>query len=126
MVSFTLRQTTALIEQPNAAPLYRVTNQVTEADGASKAVFVFRTTTKKFEYYATALDMGRWPDSYEEALIKSLSYYRLDTVSRDWTTLAEMYKDVDITKSRVGGLARDLAAQRDAIIIDVTTVIEAT
>lgn len=125
MVRFTLRQTTSLVEQVNAAPLYRVVNHVTAADEASPAAFVFRTDTRRFEYYATAADLTRWPDSYEEAQIRGLAYYRAAMVTRDWATLEEMYKDVDSTKRRLNVLARDVSQQRGAITTDVTTVIEA-
>jgi hypothetical protein len=125
MVSFTLRQTTSIVEQPGAAPRYRVINQVDAAVGADAAVFVFRATTKAFEHYAGAADMHRWPNSYEEAQVRSLAYYRAATVSREWGALEDMYKDLDTTKRRVGALARDLTAQRDVVVIDRTTVIGA-
>ena len=124
MVSFTLRQITSIVDQDAEAPLYGVQNQVTEATGASAAVFVYKTTTQAFEHYATAGDMDKWPDNFEEANSSNLAFYRLDSVMRTWASLTEMYEDLDMTTRRVRFLANELSQQQGEIIIDRSTVIE--
>lgn len=124
MVSFTLRQVTSVVQQTAAPPLYRVINQVTSADGASTSVFVYKAATQAFEHYAAAADMEKWPDSLEEANALNKAFYRLDSVSRTWTSLEEMHEDLDMTLRRVRLLANELTVQRDSIEIDRTTVVE--
>lgn len=124
MVSFSLHQVTSYVDQANAAPLYRVVNQVSESSGASPAVFVYKTVTKAFDHYASAADMERWPDNYEEAQLKNLAFYRVNSVSRTWKTLQEMQEDLDMTLARVRSLAKELTAQRTVIALDRVTVIE--
>ncbi len=124
MVSFTLRQTTSLVDQANDAPLYRVINQIVGAIGASPAVFVYKVATSAFEHYANAADMERWPDSREEALVRGLGFYRLDNVSRTWASLEDMYEDLDTTLRRVRSLANELSAQRGVVETVRETLIE--
>lgn len=124
MVSFSLRQVTSFVDQANAAPLYRVVNQVIESTGASPCTFVYKTVTQQFEHYASAADMAQWPDNYEEAVINNLAFYRRSEVSRNWETLAEMYEDLDTTSKRVQSLANELTQQRGDLTIDRTTLIE--
>lgn len=124
VVSFSLRQITSFVDQANAAPLYRVVNQVTDSLGASPNVFVYKTATQKFDHYASAADMERWPDNYEEAVINNLSFYRVNSVARDWETLAEMYEDIDYSLKRVKSLADELTKQRGVVAVDRTTLIE--
>lgn len=124
MVSFTLHQVTSFVDQANAAPLYRVLNEVTASTGASPCVFVYKTATQKFDHYASAADMERWPDTREQAEIDNLAFYRVSNVQRDWKNLADMYEDLDYTARRVQSLANELTEQRGEIVIDRTTVIE--
>lgn len=125
MVSFTLRQTTSLVDQTSGAPLYRVINQIVTAIGASPAIFVYKVATSSFEHYANAGDMERWPDSREEAVVRGLGFYRLDNVSRTWTSLDEMYEDLDVTLRRSRALANELSAQRGTVQAIRDTLIEA-
>lgn len=124
MVTFTLHQATSYVDQANAAPLYRVVNQVTESTGASPAVFVYKTATQEYEHHASAADMERWPDNYEAAVVDNLAFYRVTNVSRTWETLAEAYADLDETLLRVRSLANELTAQRGTIAVERTTLIE--
>lgn len=124
MVSFSLRQVTSLVDQANAAPKYRVVNQVEISTGASTCVFVYKTASKAFEHYASAADMERWPDSFEEAQVRGLAFYRVNSVSRDWETLGDMQDDLDESMTRVRSLARELTAQHGTVVIDRTTMIE--
>jgi hypothetical protein len=124
VVSFTLHQTTSYVDQANAAPRYRVVNQVTASVGASEAVFVYKTATQVFEHYASAADMDRWPDTYEEAVTGNLAFYRVSSVSRDWDTLTETYADLDETLRRIRSLANELTAQRGTIAGETITTIE--
>ena len=126
MVTFALHQVTSYVDQANAAPLYRVVNQVTESTGASPAVFVYKTATQVFEHHATAADMDRWPDNHEEAVVNNHAFYRVSSVSRTWETLAEMYEDLDYTLQRVRSLANELTAQRGEIAVERITQIEGT
>ena len=123
MVSFLLRQVTSLVDQAGKAPLYRVINQVTESTGASAAVFAYKTATKVFDHYANAGEMEQLPDSYEEAVVRGVAFYRLNSVSRDWETVAQMYADIDATMRRVRSLAKDLTQQQGAIVMDRSTSI---
>lgn len=124
MVRFTIRQTTTEVPQTGDAPLYRVANQVISAIGASPSVFVHRTDTGAFDHYANAGDMDRWSDSREEALMHGHGFYRLDTVSRTWTSLGEVHMDLDTTLRRVRALARELRIQRAPINGTRDTIIE--
>lgn len=124
MPTFTLRQTTTIVDQTNDAPLYRVINQVMGAIGASPAAFVYKTSDKVFDHVATAGDMERWPDSYEEAVLRGVEFYRLDSVSRTWTSVEDMNADLDIALRRVQRLANDLTARRGILEIDRVTTIE--
>lgn len=123
MVSFTLRQVTSIVDGA-AGPTYRVVNQVTETLGAGPGVFVYAVATKAFSHYATAGDVELWPDSLEEAQVRNLAFYRLDSVSRVWASISEMNEDLDTTSRRVQMLANELTARRQAIVIDRSTVIQ--
>ena len=124
MVRFSLHQTTSVVDQDGGVPLYRVINQVEAAVGTSSAAFVYKTTLKTFSHYATASDFERWPDSYEEALLRDLPYYRLGSVSRTWDTVTEMQADLDMTCQRVRALANELTRMLSGVVLDRTISIE--
>lgn len=123
MVTFTLHQATEVIEQPSDGPHYRVHNEVTAATGASPAVFVFKTSTQAFDHYARAADLEQWPDSYEEALLRELAFYRAKILTRTWDTLADLSEDLAMTLQRTQRLANELNLQQGAIAVDRTTVV---
>lgn len=119
MITFTLHQSTAICDGPQ----YKVTNEVTLAEGASTAVYVYATSTKKFSHYASASDMERWPDSYDLAFLAGKDYYRDSRVVRYWKKVGEMNTDLDTSLRRLQSLADELNAQRSSLVIDRTTVV---
>lgn len=120
MVVFTLRQVTAICDGAK----YKVTNTVTEAQNASTAVYVYSTETKAFSHYATAIDMERWPDSHELAVLRSAVYYRQPSVTRTWDSVRKMNEDLGMSLQRLQFLADELNAQQGALVIDRTTVVQ--
>lgn len=124
MISFTLRQTTSVIDRDGQPPLYRVASRVTAAIGASPAIFVYKVVDIAFVHVAGAADMERWPDSREEAIAGGLGFYRLDSADRAWPLLSEMRADRDEIRRRARALARELAARRASAETDETVVIE--
>ncbi len=124
MVSFSLRQVTSLVPREGDAPLYRVTNEITEAVGASASVFVYKTVSQKFDHVATVGELEEWPSSYAEAVSASKMFYRLASETRDWETAEEMELDLATALRRVTSLANGLTKHQAAVVIDRTTVIE--
>jgi len=120
MVVFTLRQITAIFD----GPIYQVTNQVTSAQLASPAAYVFATATQAFDHYASAVDMEQYPDSYEKAVLLGTKFYRLPTVVRRWSNVALMNDDLATSLRRLQSLADELTAQQGDLIVDRTIVIQ--
>lgn len=120
MVTFTLHQVTAIVE----GPAYRVTNEVTMAQGASPATYVFKTLTQEFCHYAVAADMTQWPDSYDVARLLGAAFYRLPLVARTWHTVALMNQDLAMSLQRLQFLADELNAQQGSLTIDRTTTVQ--
>ena len=119
MVSFTLRQVTTIVDGPK----YQVVNEVTAAVDASTATYVFKTVNQEFSNYASAADMGRWPDSYEKAQVMGALFYRLPRLTRTWDTVEQMNADLDMSIRRLQFLADELTAQNGALEIDRTTTV---
>lgn len=120
MVSFSLHQVTSIVDGPG----YQVTNEVVAATDASPATYVFATATQAFSNYASAADMEKWPDSYDEAFLQNKQFYRQPKLIRTWKTVAEMNADLDMSIRRLQSLADELTAQRGDLVIDRTTVIQ--
>lgn len=120
MVTFSLRQATALVNDPAA---YQVTNEITAAPEGCRAVYVYKTLAQTFSHYATAADMARWPDTYDEAQRTNAAFYRLPSVVRTWHTLALMNLDLDMSVQRLQALADELTVQRGALTIDRTIIV---
>ena len=120
MVVFTLRQVTEICDGAK----YKVTNTVTEAQNASSAVYVYNTASQVFSHYATAVDMERWPDSHELAVLRSAVYYRQPSVTRTWESVRRMNEDLAMSLQRLQYLADELNAKQGALVIDRTTVIQ--
>lgn len=118
-ISFDLRQITSV----QTGPLYRVNNEITAAVDATTAVFVYKTETQVFSHYATVADLETYPDSRAQALTDGALYYRLASVTRDWSTVTEMEADVAETKSRLRYLASELNAVQAGVASDTTTTI---
>lgn len=121
MVTFTLRQITTIVGLIKLS--YEVTNQITAAEGASSAAYVFKTTTQVFSHYASAADMTLWPDSFDEAKLTDVDFYRQTQVVRTWDTVSQMNGDLDTSLHRLQSLADELNAQQGALEIDRTTII---
>lgn len=119
-VSFSLRQITSI----ETGPLYRVNNTVEAATDAPLQVFVFKTTTQKFDHYATVADLETYPDNYADAVAGNVPFYRLATVTRDWGTVQEMEDDVQMTKDRLTLLAEALKDLQAGVPSNTLTVIE--
>ena len=111
--TFTLQQSTAPI-----GSAYQVINTVVEA-----ATYVYATGTKKFSHYASAADMGLYPDTYEVAALISAGFYRQSSVTRTWKTVQQMLIDLNESKRRLQSLADELNVQVGAITTSTTTVI---
>ena len=120
MVTFTLHQVTAIVD----GPAYRVTNEVTAAQDASPAAFVFKTVNQAYSHYATAADMEQWPDSYDVATLTGKAFYRLPRLVRTWDTVVAMNVDLTATLRRLQLLATDLNARQDSLTVDRTTVVQ--
>ena len=118
-ISFTLHQVTTALD----GPLYRVFQEITEAVNSSKAVYVFATGTQEFSHIATIMDMRNWPDSYAQAVIDGVDFYRLEEVTRDWLTVALMVDDVTMGYNRVQLLASSLTDEEGLLEIDRTVVL---
>jgi hypothetical protein len=119
VVSFTLNQLTSIV----GGPRYQVTNQVTAATDADLSVYVFETSTQRFNHYAAAADMELFPNSYEQALLLGIAFYRLPIITRTWDTVQRMYADLDMSLRRLQSLADELNAQRGDLVINRTTVV---
>jgi hypothetical protein len=119
LVNFTLRQLTSIVDGNK----YQVSNEVTEAVGASTSVYVYKTVNQQFSNYASAADMEQWPTSYEEAQVLGKAFYRLPQVVRTWDTLSQMNLDLAESLRRLQSLADELTVQQGAITIDRTTVV---
>lgn len=119
MVSFTLRQVTAIVD----GPAYQVSSTVEAATNASPAVFVYAAIDQAFSHYAAVADMDQWPDTYEIAVVTGALFYRLPTLVRTWDTVAEMERDLADTLRRVRTLQADMTARVGDLVIDRTTVI---
>jgi hypothetical protein len=120
VVSYTLRQVTAIVD----GPAYKVTNQVLAATDADVYVFVYNAASQKFSHYALAADVEQWPTSPQIAQVTGAQFYRQNSVERVWASVQEMNADLDDTIRRVQALADELNAQRESLIIDRTTVIQ--
>jgi len=118
-ISFTLHQVTTALD----GPLYRVFQEITAAVNSSKAVFVFKTSTEEFDHVATIMDMRTYPDSYAQAVIDGVDFYRLEEVTRDWSTVALMVEDVTMGYNRVQLLASSLTDEEGLLEIDRTVVL---
>lgn len=121
-VTFQLHQVTAIAATTGGAT-YTVTNTITAATGADINVFCYDAITGVFDHYASAADMNLYPTSQAAAQAASLPYYRLATVQRVWTAVADMVADVNDTLSRVQLLANEIAAEQGALVIDRTTTV---
>lgn len=120
MVSYTLRQVTAIID----GPAYQVTNQVTAATDSDVNTFVYSAASQKFSHYATAADMLQLPVGYPNAQLLGAEFYRLDNVVRAWASVSEMNNDIAQTMRRIQSLADELNQVNGSLIIDRTTVIQ--
>lgn len=120
MVSYTLRQVTAVVD----GPAYKVTNQVTAATNSDVNTFVYNAASQKFSHYATAADMQTRPIGYPMAQALGAEFYRLDSVVRTWPSVAEMNNDLSETLRRIQFLADELNQANGSLIIDRTTVIQ--
>jgi hypothetical protein len=120
VVSFTLRQVTAIVD----GPAYKVTNQVVSATDSDVYAFVFNAASQKFSHYATAADMQQWPTSLALAQVTNAEFYRLDTVVRTWPSVEEMNDDLADTVRRIQRLADELNQVNGSLTIDRTTVIQ--
>jgi len=118
VVSFTLRQVTSIEDT-----VYRVINTVTAAEGASPAVYVYKTVSQTYSHYAAAADMEIWPDSYTTAQLLGVTFYRLATLSRTWPTVRERNADLTESVRRLQALADELNAQQGTLVLDRTTVV---
>jgi hypothetical protein len=118
-ISFTLHQVTTALD----GPIYRVFQEITEAVNASKAVYVFATLTQEFSHIATVTDMWNYPDSYAQAVIDGVDFYRLEEVTRDWLTVSLMADDVTMGYNRVQLLATSLTDEDGLLEIDRTVVL---
>lgn len=119
VVTYELHQITSIQD----GLLYRVKNEVLVSIGSSPAVFVYKTDGQKFSHYAVVADMEQWPDTYDQAVVAGADFYRAVSVTRDWSTITEMNKDLDVTRARVQALAKELAAVQGSVVIDRTVVI---
>lgn len=120
MVTFTLQQVTA----PCNGPAYCVTNTVTAATEASPNVYVYKTVTQAFDHYASAADMERWPDNFDQAFQANNAFYRLPSVTRTWSTVVAMNRDLRDSVFRLQRLADDLNTASGTLTINRTTLIE--
>ena len=104
MVTFTLRQTTSIVDGPR----YQVVDQVTSATGASLAVYVYITASQLFSHYANAADMEQWPETSGAATLANLMFYRQPSVTRSWSTVALMNDDLAMSLRRLQYLADEI------------------
>lgn len=119
MITFSLHQATEIV----TGSTYQVTNRVVMAEGASSAVYVYKTLTQEFSHYAAAVDMERYPDTYEVATVTAAPFYRLPVVVRTWDTVAMMDQDLTVSLRRLQYLADELNTYQGALVIDRTTVV---
>lgn len=120
MVSYTLRQVTAIVD----GPAYKVTNQVTAATDSDVNVFVYNATSQNFSHVALAADMLTLPVGYPMAQSLGAEFCRLDNVVRTWASAGELSNDLAETLRRVQALADELNQVNGSLIIDRTTVIQ--
>lgn len=119
MASFTLQQTTAIVDTNR----YQVINVVVLAVGADPNIYVFKTTTQRFSHYASAADVAQWPLTYEIALLLGAPFYRLPCVTRTWDTVKRMKADLAASLFRAQSLANELTEQQSQLIGSVTTTV---
>lgn len=119
MVSFTLQQTTAIVDTNK----YQVTNTVVAAVGADSSVYVFKTVTQCFSHYASAADVLQWPTGYDVASLIGAAFYRLPNVTRTWDTVRRMNQDLAYSLYRAQSLANELTEQQGPLVGTTTTTV---
>lgn len=122
-VSISLRQTTLVTSNDNGAS-YQATSVIEAAHGIERALFVYRTDTRRFDHYATPADLATVPVSLELAIENRLPFYRQETLTRVWLSLRLMQDDIAMTEARLRGLAREVSGRGSASIIDKLVQIE--
>jgi hypothetical protein len=119
VITFSLQQETEIV----TATTYRVTNQILEAQGASPAVYVYKTLTQGFSHYASASDMEQYPDTLEVATLTAAAYYRLPRVVRTWDSVLMMNQDLASAIQRLQFLADELNVRQGTVIVNRTTIV---
>lgn len=119
MASFTLQQTTAIVEVNK----YQVVNTVILAVGADPNIYVFKTSTRRFSHYASAADVAQWPVDCDVASLTGAAYYRQPTVTRIWDTVRMMKADLAASLFRARSLASELTEQQASLVGTTTTTV---
>lgn len=119
MVSFTLQQTTSIVQVDK----YQVANVVVTAVGADPNIYVFKTSTQCFSHYATAADMTQWPTDPNVAAQIGASFYRLPAVTRVWDTVKRMNYDLSYSLCRAQSLANEINALQGPLVGTTTTTV---
>ena len=107
-----LNQSRVVIE----GPLFRVTTEVTYAQGIDKNVFVFNTETDVFEHVATVYGMDTYPASRSEATLEGMPFYRNYNVTVDYTNETTASKAAVYTRQSVSNLTKQYALVSEAFI----------
>lgn len=122
-VSISLRQITQVTSNDNGAS-YQATSVVEAARGIDRALFVYRTDTRRFDHYATPADLVTVPISLELAVKNSLPFYRQDNLTRVWLSPGLMQDDIVMTETRLRSLAQEMSDRGSASVIDKLVQIE--
>src|SRR4051794_5779784 len=113
-VSVGIRQQTFILD----GPLYRVKTTVVSGTGISMALFVFKVADDTFDHYATAADLGRWPDNKPDAMTSMVGFYRQPILQRDWETVDDMNQDLQMTIERLQKVTDEWNAANTTIALD--------
>jgi hypothetical protein len=98
-----------------AGPDYVVDTKVLAVQNIDSNIFVFNTGTQEFDHVAAPWDMENYPNSRNEAILKSIDYYRQTQARVSYgDNQATAAQAATYTLARIDTLAR----QYDATIVE--------
>lgn len=119
-VSVTLVETRTV----EAGPLYRVKHDISASVDIDDHVFVFGTETEAFSHVATVYDMEKvTAKTLAAAQAAGDDFYRLDEVTKDWTSLDTAAEFAAYNKQRLQFLVTEYETYTSSFAGTTTTTI---
>lgn len=104
--------------------VHRVQFQIIDAENIPRSVFVFDTENQNYLHVGTIFDLESWPNNREDAVTDNKSFYRGNTVTRDFSNIADALNFETITKTRIKILVISWNKNVDSFTgTDIVTVI---